>query len=61
MPTIQKEAINSLTITRPTCERCGLRMWLWKISPDGPGKEMRSFECPLCDVSTNEAERSRSN
>ena len=35
-------------IERPTCKRCGIRTMLARITPDGPGYEARSFECPTC-------------
>jgi len=36
-------------IDRPTCKRCHARMMLARISPDGRGFEVRSFECPKCE------------
>jgi len=54
MPTKQPSAINEPSIDRPVCERCGSRMWLLKISPDGVGMEMRTFQCPVCEVSTGD-------
>src|SRR4051812_47279447 len=35
-------------IERPLCTRCHTRMMLARIAPDGPGFEVRSFECPKC-------------
>ena len=37
-------------INRPSCSACGTYMWLAVVSPDGPGKECRTFECPICEV-----------
>lgn len=31
-------------------------MWLAKVRPDGPGKELRKYECPVCEVSTGESD-----
>jgi hypothetical protein len=36
-------------IERPICKRCGVRTMLVRISPDGLGFEVRSFECPECN------------
>ena len=36
-------------IDRPVCKRCQIRMMLARIAPDGPGFEVRSFECPKCE------------
>jgi hypothetical protein len=36
-------------IDRPVCKQCGIRMMLARVSPDGAGFEVRSFECPKCD------------
>ena len=39
----------AIAIERPTCKRCQTRTVLARISPDGPGYEVRSFECPKCE------------
>jgi len=31
------------------CKRCHIRMMLARIAPDGPGFEVRVFECPKCE------------
>jgi hypothetical protein len=37
-------------VDRPVCKRCGVRMMLARIAPDRPDFEVRSFECPKCDL-----------
>ena len=41
-------------IESPICRRCGVRMMLTRISPDGRGFEAHSFECPKCEHVTIE-------
>jgi hypothetical protein len=41
-------------IVHPTCARCGAPMWLTRIEPDEPGKQLRNFECQARGNSTNE-------
>jgi hypothetical protein len=36
-------------IERPRCPKCHTVMMLARISPAGPGREARFFECPKCD------------
>jgi hypothetical protein len=36
-------------VERPLCIRCLTRMMLARIAPDGPGFELRSYECPKCE------------
>jgi hypothetical protein len=31
-------------------------MWLARLSVDGAGRELRQFECPVCEVSTRSAD-----
>ena len=35
-------------LERPPCPKCHTSMMLARISPDGPGFENRSYECPKC-------------
>src|SRR5215203_1155446 len=37
-------------VDRLVCKRCGIRMMFARIAPDGPDFEVRSFECPKCDL-----------
>ena len=39
----------STAIQRPICTRCGTRMMLARIEPEGKGFETRSYECPKCE------------
>jgi predicted RNA-binding Zn-ribbon protein involved in translation (DUF1610 family) len=41
-------------LVRPPCPRCGGRMMLRHITPQTPGYEVRTFECPSCGYSTGE-------
>jgi len=41
-------------IVHPTCVRCGAPMWLVRIEPDEPGKQMQTFECKACGNSVVE-------
>lgn len=52
MPTTQTHRTDSPELDRPTCEQCGSRMWLRRIAHERPGQEFRTFECPVCEVST---------
>ena len=52
VPTTQINATNLTDIDRPTCRACGSRMWLSRVSPPVDGREWRTFECPVCEVST---------
>ena len=36
-------------IERPVCKKCGTRMMLARISPEGDGFETHLFECPKCE------------
>jgi hypothetical protein len=39
-------------VKRPDCPKCGTKMWLARIEPDGkPDHDVRTFECPECDHS----------
>jgi len=42
---------NSPDIERPTCPACGQLMWIARISPDAPGYDKRTFDCPVCEIS----------
>ncbi len=33
---------------RPECQKCGTQMLLARVEPDSPGRELRTFECPVC-------------
>jgi hypothetical protein len=46
----QSTPSNSPTIDRPSCVICGERMWLSRITQDGPHHK-RTFECPVCEIS----------
>lgn len=37
-------------IDLPNCDRCGTRMWIARIEPDGPKQEKWTFECSACDA-----------
>ncbi|MCW5695051.1 MAG: hypothetical protein KIT48_22045 [Pseudolabrys sp.] len=52
MPTIQVNTANLSDIDRPNCRTCGSRMWLSRVSQPVEGRECRTFECPVCEVST---------
>lgn len=52
MPTIQINSTRLAEIDRPTCRVCGSHMWLSRVSPPVEGRELRTFECPVCEVST---------
>ena len=55
MPTIQINTANLTDIDRPTCRTCGSRMWMSRVAEATDGRECRTFECPVCEVSTNGA------
>ena len=55
MSKTQTNSTNAPEIDRPICARCGSQMWLARISPDVAGQEWRTFECPVCEVSTDAA------
>ncbi|KQZ00286.1 hypothetical protein ASD45_04990 [Pseudolabrys sp. Root1462] len=52
MSKTQTNSTNAPDIDRPICARCGSQMWLARISPAVQGREWRTFECPVCEVST---------
>lgn len=52
MPTRQFNSPNRDDIDRPTCRMCGSHMWLARVSQPVDGRECRTFECPVCEVST---------
>jgi len=39
------------SIDQPSCPKCGLPMWLARIEPDKPDHDLRTFECPECELS----------
>jgi predicted Zn finger-like uncharacterized protein len=41
-------------LAHPKCPNCGAQMWLARISPDKPGRDERTFECPQCNHSVTE-------
>ena len=51
----QTANIQDSEIDHPLCTECGSKMWLARVAPDGPGREFRQFECPVCDISTRSA------
>jgi len=55
MPKIQFNASTLSDIDRPDCSTCGSRMWLARVAEATDGRERRTFECPVCEVSTNGA------
>ncbi|MBS0533533.1 MAG: hypothetical protein JSR72_05715 [Proteobacteria bacterium] len=52
MPTTRINPTHLSDIDRPTCRDCGSRMWLSRVSAPVQGRELRTFECPVCEVST---------
>ena len=38
-------------IERPKCPRCEAGMWLMYIAPEEPGRDRRTFTCPVCEYS----------
>jgi len=52
MARFRPAAAPSVAIVRPLCPVCGTKMHLARIEPDKPGHEIRTFECPKCDHST---------
>ena len=56
MPHTQTKPSRQSEIDRPLCPQCGSEMWLAHIRPDGPGKEYRTFNCPVCEISTGDSE-----
>jgi len=61
MSKTQANSTNAPEIDRPICARCGSHMWLARISPDVEGREWRTFECPVCEVSTDSDAETRGN
>lgn len=55
MPNTQLATIQNSEIERPRCGDCQSEMWLARVSRDGAGKEHRTFECPVCEVSKRPA------
>jgi hypothetical protein len=41
---------HSPTIERPACLVCGTLMWLACVEADGPTRDKRTFECPVCET-----------
>jgi predicted RNA-binding Zn-ribbon protein involved in translation (DUF1610 family) len=50
MPSLQ-HTNSSQPIVRPECPKCGTTMMLARIVPEAPGKDRRTFECPMCEHS----------
>jgi hypothetical protein len=56
MPHTRTASIQDSEIDHPLCPECGSTMWLARLSVDGAGRELRKFECPVCEVSTRSAD-----
>ena len=41
---------SSQAIERRPCPKCGATMLLARAEPHTPGYQMRTFECPSCNV-----------
>jgi len=41
----------SQKIDQPKCPMCKAGMWLMHIVPDRPGRDQRTFTCPVCEYS----------
>jgi hypothetical protein len=39
-----------MTIQRPPCPKCKATLMLARISPGRSGFDIRTFECPTCDL-----------
>jgi len=37
------------SMVRPNCSQCGTATVLIGIEPDGPGRELHTFQCPKCE------------
>ena len=57
MPQTQTASIPNSEIERPRCPECQSAMWLARVSRDSAGKEHRTFECPVCEVSTRSPDK----
>lgn len=42
---------NSPITARPECPDCTVPMYLARITPEKPGYDLRTFECPRCQNS----------
>jgi hypothetical protein len=42
--TLENTPINA----RPDCSQCAAQMYLARIEPEKPGRDLRTFECPRC-------------
>ena len=51
MPQSRFAPSNSPHIDHPTYTKCGSKMWLARIVPEDQGREKRTFEYPVCDIS----------
>ena len=59
MPHTQTTPITAQSeVGRPICPRCGSEMWIVRIRGEGSDKEQRTFNCPVCEISTCENELS---
>jgi len=36
-------------IDHPSCQSCGVEMWLIRIAPHSVNREARTYCCPACD------------
>lgn len=53
MATISRVLSTAPFIDRPTCSTCGALMWLVVVTTfNASDVESRTFECPVCEVST---------
>jgi hypothetical protein len=49
MTKAKSESAYASNVERPNCVKCGAIMWLARVSPDSPGHDRNSFECPGCN------------
>ena len=54
MTIFQPATPHSNSIVRPQCGACGNKMLLALLTPDAPGYERRTFQCPICNYSKTE-------
>jgi hypothetical protein len=47
-PQMTARTVISPSVSAPSCSQCATRMLLVRISPDRPGYERRTYECPWC-------------
>ena len=51
MPDTRLNLRNAQDISHPTCNVCGSKMWLLRITTTLENMERRTFACPVCEVS----------